>query len=253
MRKILFLAAILTMVVSLAGVSQAAPAGNPADPVLLVGNYPVKVEGLVDIVFERKLDLADDNCEIEAQWYLAKASVNLIEKIDVYGLLGTAKLKVKSWTASNYDMESDYSLAWGGGVKVLLYETEEYGDGILRVTVDGNYRQYDPGIEEVKKDDAEVTGILEKELEYREWGVGLGLSYTLDQFTPYIGVKYSDVEVKMALHDPATSLTKKTANSKDIVGVYLGVDYLFQENIALNLEGRFIDETALNVGLKVSF
>ena len=253
MKKFLFLATVLTMMVSLTGLSQAAPAGDPADPVLLLGTYPIKGEALVDIVFERELDLSNDNAKIEAQWYFAKASVVLIEKVEVYGLLGTAKLKLKDWTASNYDMESDYALAWGGGAKVLLYETEEYGDGILRVSVDGNYRQYEPGIEEVKIAGTEISNVSEKEFEYREWGVGLGLSYTLDQLTPYIGVKYSDCEAKMRLKYGSVDITKKTANSKDVVGIFVGCDYLFAENIALNLEGRFIDETAMNVGVKINF
>jgi len=253
MKKFLFLATLLTIMVSLTGLCQAAPAGDPADPVLLYGTYPIKGEALVDIVFERELDLSNDNAKMEGQWYLAKASVNLIEKIDVYGLLGTAKLKLKDWTASNYDMESDYALAWGGGVKVLLYETEEYGDGILRIGVDGNYRQYEPGIEKVEQSGTEISNVSEKEFEYREWGVGLGLSYTLDQLTPYVGVKYSDCETRMRLKFGNTDITKKTANSKEVVGVFVGADYLFAENIALNLEGRLIDETALNVGLKINF
>ena len=252
MKKILFLT-VLSLILTTSVVSQAAPAGNPADPVLLTGTYPVKGEAIVDVVFERELDLSNDNATVEGIWYLGKVGVTLIEKIDVYGLLGTAKLELKDWTTSNYDMESDYALAWGGGATILLYETEEYGDGILRCSLDGSYRQYEPGIEKVKKSGSEVTGILEKELEYREWQVGVGVSYTLDNLTPYLGVKYSDCETKMRLHEPAANITKKTANSKDVVGVFVGVDYLFAENIALNLEGRFIDETALNVGMKINF
>lgn len=252
MRKILFLATVISLVLTLSGYSQAAPAGDPADPVLLKGTYPVKGEALIDIVFGRDFDLSGDNAEVEAIWYLGKIGITLVEKIDIYGLLGTADLKVKSWTASDYDLESDYSLAWGGGTTLLLYETEEYGDGILRVSLNGNYRQYDPSIEKVKKGGADLSGITEKELEYREWGAGLGLSYTLDQLTPYVGVKYSDIECKLKLTEPAGS-SSKTANSEDVIGVFVGVDYLFAENIALNLEGRFVDETALNVGLKINF
>lgn len=254
MRKILFLTAVLGLVLSLPAISHAAPAGNPADPVLLEGTYPIKAEGLIDIVFDRDLDLSGDNAKVEGIWYLAKVGLTLIEKIDIYGLLGTADFKLENWRIANdYDMESDYSLAWGGGAKLLLYETEEYGDGILRVTVDGNYRRYDPSIETVKKDGTELTGITAKELEYQEWQASLGLSYTLDQMTPYIGVKYSDCQTEMSLTEPAATIAKVEANSDDVVGVFVGLDYLFAENISVNLEGRFIDETALNVGLKINF
>lgn len=253
MKRSLFCAAVLMFVLNLTNFTQAAPVGDPADPVLLIGAYPVKAEGIVDFLFGRDFDLSGANTEIKGQWYFGKVSISPIEKIDIYGLIGTADLKIDNWTTNDYTLETDRALAWGGGATILLYETEEYGDGILRLSLDGSYRQYEPGIEKVKKSGSEVTGILEKEFEYREWQVGVGVSYTLDSLTPYLGVKYSDCESKMRLHEPAANITKKTANSKDVVGVFVGVDYLFAENIALNLEGRLIDETALNVGMKINF
>jgi len=243
MRKILFLT-VLSLILIMPALSQAAPAGNPADPVLLVGTYPIKGEAIADIVFERELD---QGSEIEAQWYLAKVGVTLIEKIDVYGLLGTANLEPKKLTSSVYDIESEYGVAWGLGAKVLLYETEEYGDGILRVSVDGNYRAYKPDIDTISGSTSSSG-----EVDFAEWGASLGLSYTLDKITPYVGVKYSDVDLEISGTNIGT-LDTLSINSDNVVGVFVGADYLFAENIALNLEGRFIDETAVNVGLKINF
>ena len=251
MKKFLFLT-VLCLVLGIATSSQTAPAGNPADPVLLIGTYPVKAEGIVDFLFSREFDLSGNNTEIKGQWYFGKVSVSPIEKIDIYGLMGTADLKIDNWTTNDYTLETDRALAWGGGFKLLLYETEEYGDGILRVSLSGNYRDYDPGIETVKKSGADVSGVIKREFRYREWQGSLGLSYTSLELTPYFGVKYSDCECKLEIDDQET-IHKIKANSKDIIGVFVGVDYLFAENVALNLEGRFIDETALSVGIKINF
>ncbi len=252
MKRILFWAAVLIFVLGLTNFSQAAPVGAPADPVLLIGTYPVKAEGMVDFLFGRDFDLSGDNTKIKGQWYFGKVSVNPIEKIDIYGLIGTADLKIDGWTTNDYTLETDRALAWGGGFKLLLYETEEYGDGILRVSLSGNYRDYDPGVETVKKSGGDISGVIKREFRYREWQGSLGLSYTSLTLTPYFGVKYSDCECKLEIDDHGT-IHKTRANSKDIIGVFVGVDYLFAENAALNLEGRFIDETALNVGMKINF
>lgn len=251
MKKILFLT-VLSLILSLTDVSQATPAGNPADPVLLIGTYPIKVEGIVDFLFDRDFDLSGDNCEIKGQWFLGKISISLKEKIDVYGLLGTADVKVDGWTANDYTLESDRALAWGGGIKMVLYETEEYGDGTLRVSFDANYRDYEPGIETVKKSGADIFDITKKHFRYKEWQASLGVSYTLLELTPYLGVKYSDCQCKLQIDDHGTIYEDKT-NSKDVAGVFIGCDYLIQENMALSLEGRFINETALNVNFKIKF
>lgn len=252
MRGILFVS-VLSLILSIAGLGWAAPSGGPAASVLIVNTYPVKGEAVIDVVFEREFDLAGDNAVAKTTWYLGKIGITPIEKIDIYALMGTVDFKVENWTVNNYDLEADITVAWGTGAKLLLYETGEYGDGVLRVTVDGNYRQYEPGIEKVKKNEATLSGIAAKELKYREWQTSLGFSYTLDSFTPYIGVKYSDVECKLKINDGGT-VYKDTANSKNVIGILIGVDYLSAENIfVLNFEGRFIDETALSVSVKMNF
>ncbi len=251
MRRYIFWSVLILNLVW-TNISQATPAGDPADPVLLKGTYPIKAEGIVDFMFGRDFDLSGDDSKIKGQWYLGKISVSLKEAIDIYGLLGTAALKVDGWTAEDYTLESDLALAWGGGLKMVLYETEEYGEGTLRVTFDSNCRVYEPGIETVKKSGADVSDVTKKEFKYLEWQASLGVSYSLLQYTPYLGVKYSDCEAKLRIDDHGT-IHEARPNSKDVVGVFVGIDYLFNENFALNLEGRFIDETALNVGLKISY
>jgi len=251
MKKVLFLT-VLSLILSLTDVSQATPTGNPADPVLLIGTYPIKAEGIVDFLFDRDFDLFGDDSEIKGQWFLGKVSISLKENIDIYGILGTAALKVDDWTANDYTLESDHALAWGGGVKMVLYETDEYGDGTLRVSFDANYRDYEPGIETVKKFGADIFDVTKKHFRYMEWQAGLGISYRLLQLIPYLGVKYSDCQCELKIDDHGT-IHEETANSKDVVGIFVGCDYLIQENMALSFEGRFIDETALNLNFKIKF
>lgn len=75
-----------------------------------------------------------------------------------------------------------------------------------------------------------------------EWHVAPYVSRTLGDFTYYVGMKYSDMKVK--LEDENLTLS-----AKHNVGAFIGTEFKVCESWSLNLEGRFLDETAVSVGL----
>jgi hypothetical protein len=72
----------------------------------------------------------------------------------------------------------------------------------------------------------------------------LGVTKELDRFIPYVGVKYSDA--KLTSGEP-----KEVADEN--VGVFVGTDFSITDSLVLNVEGRFVDETAVSFGVTYEF
>ena len=84
----------------------------------------------------------------------------------------------------------------------------------------------------------------------QEWQVGPFVGYKTMNFTPYAGVKYSDVRLKFKAEDVAY---KSKFKADDHFGAFVGLTYEVIPQLKLNLEGRFIDETALNFNVIFKF
>lgn len=89
------------------------------------------------------------------------------------------------------------------------------------------------------------TGLPEMgtRLKWKEWQANLGLSYRIDLFTPYVGVKYSKAETEFSHF----SIGNGEFTNKDNVGLYLGCSLTTGAYFYLNLEARLFDEEAFTV------
>jgi opacity protein-like surface antigen len=72
----------------------------------------------------------------------------------------------------------------------------------------------------------------------------------IGNFTPYLGAKYSDVRIKSKVDEVDVKFKFK---ADDNVGAFVGISYKIMEKLKVNLEGRFIDETAMSFGLTYKF
>ncbi len=77
---------------------------------------------------------------------------------------------------------------------------------------------------------------------------------------PYVGMKYSDVDAQLsgtAVFPPeedrtTESVTAGDRGADDVLGMFVGTElYLFNERVSAGVEGRFIDETALQVSARM--
>jgi len=82
----------------------------------------------------------------------------------------------------------------------------------------------------------------------QEWQIAPYVAKKLGNFIPYLGVKYSDQRINYKDED-----MKMKMKATDNFGVFLGTDYKIGKNFSLNIEGRFIDETAMSVGATYRF
>lgn len=234
------------------GYSWAAPVGNPAGPVLLEGNYPTKFSLEAETVLDRKLESASSgNPKFKGTFYTGKISFYLGKKLDVYGLVGTYEGKIKDFIDKSYIITTKMDAVLGGGVSYVLYE-REFSGGVLRLGADAKYRQFEPEIDSVKQY-RETVATTNNVLSFKEWQASLGLAYQYKRFIPYVGLKYSDMDANIEFKQGSTVRSDNTIDSKDIWGLFYGLDILLQDSISFNIEGRNIDEKAVNMGLNARF
>jgi len=93
-------------------------------------------------------------------------------------------------------------------------------------------------------DEVSFTG----KMTFQEWQFAPYIAKKLDKIIPYLGVKYS----KLTLTDDYEN-QKDKYRSDDNFGVFLGTDYKLNDSWSFNLEGRFVDETAMSFAAKYKF
>lgn len=202
---------------------------------------------------------------------MAKASYGLLDNLDVYVRLGTADPdyteKVSgTWTDSagvppqdkgtftgTAKYKGDNALAYGFGMKGTYDLKNDWlvGCDVQYLRHKNDYKAsgsaiiYDDNGTAIGEDTDEWKG----EITFYEWHVAPYVAKKFGNFLPYLGVRYSDARIKGKDEDGDTTKIK----ADDNFGVFLGTDYKIGENWRLNLEGRFVDETAMSVGATYRF
>jgi len=253
MKKIVVLGVVVGFIVFSGLIVNAAPVGNPASPVLLESDTPFKIGAEVDFVNGRELDVSGESVEIEVRFYTGKLSYTIADRIDVYaffGVIDEAEVD-EEVDDNNYKYLFDEDFAWGIGATVLIYELE---NGI-KLGVDAKYRTAEVDLTELDINGTRygIADISDIQGDFDEWQVALGITKQFGKFIPYGGVKYSDVEVQAKGTVLGTVYQTAEVNSENIFGIFIGCNILPMDNLSLNIEGRFIDETAFSAGLTYRF
>jgi opacity protein-like surface antigen len=223
------------------------------------GKFGVALD--TEYVFER--DLKDNGSDVdpgeefksidleELYRIMVKTSYGLLDNLDVYVKLGVADIEVSRVIYQNgaYDSTSDAfgrgNFAYGFGLKGNYELTEEW---ILGCDLQYVRHKNEFSWKTTNASGNVDSGVGDKKATIQEWHVAPYVAYRLDNFTPYLGLKYSDIRFEGTVGG-YTSKYK----ADDNVGVFVGTDYEIGENLTLNLEGRFVDETALSFAATYKF
>jgi hypothetical protein len=207
----------------------------------------------VDLTWDQNLKNQDDDTEY--YYYGGKVGVLVMDRFMPYAFLGTAEAKKQRFKIGpdKVKWDTDYDFVWGIGGTAVLYEIRlgDMSQDTLRIGVDGNYRQSHLKIDKVELNgtpyNSDNPALTQSGYELEQWQVALAVSYQMDQIIPYAGVKYSDAtgEAEAKINGKAY---KNDFENKDNVGIFVGGDILINDSFMLNIEGRFIDETALSLG-----
>ena len=215
--------------------------------------------------------------EIDSNRIFLKGTLGLHPNVDMFVKLGMASANWEAMTKEpgypdeKLEFEDDWNFAWGIGVKAKIFETP----GGVRFMADAQYLSYKVD-GDVKVDGKDVDQIMleeyqlldpmatfssDSEIEIKEWQVALYVNQTFGNFSPYAGIKYSDFETDLEINvngqllgNPYSMKWKGDAEAEDNFGIFLGTDiYIIPNQLSVNIEARFIDETAGTIGMNYRF
>ncbi len=187
---------------------------------------------------------------------MAEIGYGITDNIDVYTKLGVAQFNAQTVLTGHMDADPTFSatyteevkgdpaFAYGLGVKGVF----DMGSGWL-IGGDAQYLSHenDYTLNEYYEDSDLNTATDEAKgtATVQEWQVALTLGKKIESFTPYVGVKYSDMKVegKTTWDDDSTS--SQTYKADNNFGAFVGLGYNLSDKWVFNVEGRFIDETAV--------
>jgi hypothetical protein len=214
-----------------------------------------------------------EDMEIDSNRVFLKGALGLHPNVDIFLKLGMAdanweaKYNEPGYPDEKIEFEDDWDFAWGIGAKIKIFETlgglRFMADGqYLSYKVDGDVKDFDSDVlEELQLLDPTATFSSDSETEIEEWQVALYVNQTFGNFSPYAGVKYSEYDLDFefkgsgqVLGNPYSLKVKGDAEADDNFGIFLGTDiYVIPNLLSINIEARFIDETAGTFGLTYRF
>ncbi|MEW6171151.1 MAG: hypothetical protein AB1472_06305 [Candidatus Omnitrophota bacterium] len=109
-------------------------------------------------------------------------------------------------------------------------------------------------------------------LTFQEWHVAPYLAKKIGKFSPYLGLRYSDLHItdkpRSGLYSTLVSVPlglvgglyreedtyyKTKLKAEDNLGIFFGTDYKITKNLSLNVEAHLLDEYALKFGGTLKF
>ncbi|MBU1147709.1 MAG: hypothetical protein KKD11_05090 [Candidatus Omnitrophica bacterium] len=259
---------IALLVVGFAATVYAAPVGLTSDADAVEGelwadnNIGLSVGAVYDTVRERRIEV--DSGAFEMQAVMARIALSMLDRFNLYVDFGEAT-----------DMELDYTILGeehtikyadetiiGVGLSALIYRW----DNGFEIGANASYRQADLGIDSVSVDgttysptDNALTNVTNSD--YTEVQGAVELAWKTDTFAPYVGLKFSDVELGSDYTiAPQQYSDSKGKGSDRSLGAFVGLTITPKieatpqsEQLSINIEGRFIDEEALSVGIAYKF
>ncbi|MFZ0565941.1 MAG: hypothetical protein WAM28_07140 [Chlamydiales bacterium] len=288
-----FAAAVLAFISS--GFLYALPVGNPTEASLFLNGvwcestacdpcdpcfswfdaWSFRVGFYGDYVYNRHLEVSHHNHrggDIQTTTLFTNAGylvLNFCDRLDVFATLGATHLHIKTddsaWdttqiisTQSELDFVPHFS--WSIGARATLLEFCCFGLG-----VEGQYFAFipEPNYFFEYSNGAFVYLDEAKPAHYREWQVGLGISYRFSiscptvAMLPYAAVKWSGAHLDMndfVFEDiNGDTYILNDVGSKKLWGYALGLTFTLCDLMGVTVEGRWGDEKALYVNGQLRF
>ncbi|MDD5679616.1 MAG: hypothetical protein PHI59_00010 [Candidatus Omnitrophica bacterium] len=192
----------------------------------------------------------------KGQDLVSRISYGLFKAVDIYIKLGVVHYDFKGdvFVGNKKTVEEKLtggdSFLYGGGFK-LAYEIKP---GWI-VGCDAQYLTSDHELDfsAIGIPSGAVTKAKYYTCRVQEWHAAPYLAKRIADLTPYVGVKYSDLRLDQGNPNDPRRWNDLIFNSDYNVGVFAGIDWNFRDIFRLNVEGRFVDETAMSVGAVYRF
>jgi len=214
---------------------------------------------IVDVIDKRSIDI--DSGEFEMNAFSGRIGVSVLKRWGIYVDAGTTTDMQYDYTikGEKYQAEFDDTCIWGVGTSVLVFRL----DNGLEMGLNASYRRADMELDKVTIGTDSYTRkdlTIVSDGYFEEYQGALEIAWRTDYFTPYIGVKYSEVEVDSIFTVGGAQRDASQKNASENIGAFAGLtitpDLVIlpkSEQLSINLEGRFIDEEAFSGSLAYKF
>jgi major outer membrane protein len=177
-------------------------------------------------------------------------TLNILDRMDLYGVFGSSRVcsdwrfTAENMTVNRVEMETSYRFLWAVGARVLIFEW-----GCTNLGIGGRYNatHLKPTWTTINGLPIPTTGTR---LQWREWQIDMDISYPIEIFIPYLGVKYSNARSKIGSYSEAISSSGSGSlhmKNRNLVGLVIGCTLTTEKYFMLNIEGRLIDEQAATI------
>ena len=221
-------------------------------------NVGFDAETLIEQKFKYDSAFTLEAPELSGQYYMGRLSCTLFNRVQPYVKFGYSDLQMK-WSDANGTVKVDggSDFAWALGVKAYLWEFEGLG---LKVFSTASYMATEPSKVRVSTR-VGSGGITEKMFKVFQKQVTAGLSrefkigsdYEKISLVPYAGIAWSDTTARVRVTQNGNVMNSGAGDQENNFGVFFGTEFLFMDNLSLNVEGRLIDQTAASVGFTALF
>ncbi len=263
MKRIVILALVGVFIMGMAKVGLAAGIG-PVEP---LGAMKVEVSGEYNSILDKDIKkngtITNGNASTggevrESTQGYAKVSMGMNDWANIYAKLGTANFEEKlKWNnGKSQTIEYEYGLLWGIGANGLYDLGNNLGIG-GDIQVDMWYND----LKSLKGDDSPAL-INSGSIKSLEFQTAVYLTYAIEVATdlkvvPYVGGCYSyfkaAIDSTISYSDTSDTYTRGDAEGDDAFGLLAGTKIAVGKNLSVNVEGRFISETAVTAGLSYKF
>ena len=260
----------------------ALPIGNPIDASLysegvfcdspLYGIASLRLGFYGDYVFDRHLKIDDetnhnDMSKTELNTNAGFIVLNFCDRIDAFATVGASNISVHGRansfgaTADNsyFVVASETAFSWSVGARGTVFCCGNWGFGL-----EWQYFRTTPNLRSLSDYRQTVSYDSNVEMQYREWQVGFGPSYTVEIVPcslfviPYAGVKWANAKLDMDDHrfvDSSDLLIARLFNLENARnwGWAFGLTMLGGCKWTLTGEVRFVDELAAHVNTQFRF
>jgi len=257
MRKLL----LSTAIIGVHSALMAAPVGNPSFPELLKDGYFISNSCHAGLRAGYEGDFVNDarmKQEKEGRGRVdnykqdtnsAVTTVNLFERLDLYGVFGSSRVCC-DWRFSTdaeinrVELETSYHFRWAvGGRGILL----KWGNAVCALGARYNAVSLKPTWATINGISVPTSGTS---LDWKQWQFDFDISYQIEIFVPYAGVKYSRAATKIGCFFVDISRSGSGTihmRNRTPVGLVIGCTLTTGKYFMLNMEGRLIDERAATI------
>lgn len=188
---------------------------------------------------------------VKLSTYAGTVTLNFIDRIDLYGILGASRIKV------DQEIIAKRRFSWGAGIKFVIYQEGNFCLG-------GDFKYFETSQKPTffLSEDLAYNVIMDYRLDYAETQAAIGMSYKFWLLSPYINATYLSSSItphpKTALvrypfMDLAIDVPSSDVSNSSHWGMAVGMTLIDRATASLALEWRLFNQYAVNLNGEVRF